>query len=185
MATRNLESIAESLRVRTSGVDWHEHILTYGEPNQPMGDYAVQVALDRVFSVKGITPGHKILCWYDVLRDVGDKSHYLLLRNVHMIGVFYKLDEHGNDEVSHFFVRKLESFHGALDKWKEDIIFPSGVRKYSVCAVFPKGFVMPEQGMRDPHNQAVTQFSWERFEQLGVSLPDILDYMTYAQFAKN
>lgn len=185
MSIENLEAILRPAVLETSGVDWHEHKLIFNEPMQPRGDYAIQVALQKIFSIRGLDMLPPITCWYDVLRDWGDKSHYLHLKNVHMMGVLYKEGPDGSDQIMHFFIRKLDGYWGPLDRWKDDLRFPAGTRKYSVLAVFPQGFEMPPQGLRDPHNHAVTQISWERLEALGVSMPDILDYITYAGFSKD
>lgn len=174
----DLRSVVHPVALSTEGADYR--VIEYKVRNhrQHSGALEIPKALRQIFSVRSLENVDTITCWYDVLRDWGDKSHYLHLSDVLMMGVFYRVED-GVDVVSHFFVRKLEDYWGPLDRWKADLQFPSGVRKFSVCAILPQGFVMPERGERDPHNHAVTQFTWEQLRSLGVDVPALLGYLMY------
>lgn len=178
----SLESVLNPNEVETSGIDWHMHVVDFGSPVLYLGDNEARKLFKAVFDVRSFLQWGKVLCWYDCLRNIGPIESKQCLEGWHLIGCFYRDCSGGIDIASHFFVRRLELYRAGLEKWKDDIVFPSGTQKYSVFAVPPKGYVMPREVELNPHNHAVSVISWEHVEEMGINLTTLIDTISDEEF---
>ena len=175
MSLAELENVVPLSHTETGGADFHEFDYKVQTFCTTPGPVNMRKMLHLVFGIRSLADVVHITCWSDSLRDWGEKDSYQHLEGVLMIGVFYKM-VNNQECISHFFVRTLEDYWGPLDKWKEDIKFPEGVRKYSVCAVLPRDYQLSDKGMRDPHNHAVTTYSWEQLTDMGIDIQAIKEF---------
>lgn len=176
-----VRSIRAPLTVKTDGEDWHEHTIKAGSIIRDRGDKEIQNVLMRVFGVKSFLGYPDIKCWYDVVRNCGNPNHHQRMDGIHFMGVFYDTVQ-GVDLVTNFFIRRMDGVYGSFDMWKNDIVFPKGVDKYSVCVILPEGYKMSDKSIRDPHNHAVPQYTWEHLTAMGIDVQAIIDRMSYEEF---
>lgn len=173
MGSHELESIIRPVEVVTKGGDFKLKKYDYRESYEIHGASEISKILRQIFDTHS---ARQITCWSDVLNSTAPDDHYLFIPKGYFVGVFYKNTE-GRDIPTHLFVRQLKNYHGPLDKWKDDIRFPSSTRKYSICAVFPSDWTMPERALHDPHVHGVTQFKVSDFFDIGIRFDEFLDYM--------
>ena len=182
MGFNNLMGIVNPAKLRTFGEDWHQHTFKPYKYDVHLGDRHIQDVLKKVFDVRRFDYIESITCWYDVMTVPGDEKSDQVWDGVYMMGVFYKHDADGDPRLTHFFLRKMEGYRGSLDTWKNDLAYPADTREYSVCAILPKGYVLSSRQIRDPHNDAVAQYTWERLEEMGVKLDEIIACITDEKF---
>lgn len=181
MSIEALERLITPAPLKTSGIEWREFRFDPNRFDLPEGEKEIAHALRTLMGVKDMSNAHDVCCWSDVLCDVGTDDFYTDFTGVYMMGVFYAEDRFGREKLTHFFLRELRNFRASLDRWKDDLAYPSGTRQYSVCAVLPNDFVMPKPGLSDPHNHAVTQITWDRAKELGADMDAIVARMRRGQ----
>lgn len=176
MAVNDLSSIIRPLEVVTAGENFLLKKYDYRYSHDERGGVEVVKILKQIFDAQSV---RQITCWSDTLKSTASSDHYLHVVGGYCIGVFYKIVG-GRDVPTHFFLRRMEDYYGPFDKWKEDIRFPSEVRKYSVCIILPPEWEMPAKGLRDPHVHGVTQFRVSDLEGVGIHFEDLVDFMSHA-----
>ena len=167
----------------TGGKDYHQHTFNPRAITLHPGDEAIRTAFKKVFGVRSFLRWPDVVCFMDTLEGGGMQNHYQSLDGVLFMGCLYDCCEGGIDIGSHFFIRKFVNCRGPLDCWRNDVVFPLGTKKFSVCAIYPEGYEVPKQGVGDPHNHAVTNFTWERMLELGVDMTTLIDRMSAPEFA--
>lgn len=173
MVSRDLSAIIRPIEVITRGRDFKLKKFIYRDSYDIFGAREIQKILRFVFSTQ--TP-HQLTCWTDILDPTAPDSHYLHIKGGYLLGVFYKQEE-GRDVPTHMFLRRLENYWGPLDKWKDDVRFPSSTRKYSICAVVPSTWVAPERLINDPHSNGMVRYKVSDFYDNGIRFNDFVEYI--------
>lgn len=173
MFSRDLSSIIRPAEVITGGDDFRIKQFIYRDSYDLYGAREIQKIMRYVFSSQA---PHQLTCWTDILNPTAPEDHYFHIKGGYMLGVFYKLEE-GRDVPTHIFLRRLKNYYGPLDKWKDDIRFPSTTRKYSVCAVVPSTWVAPPRAINDPHVHGVVRYKVSDFYDNGIRFNDFVEYI--------
>lgn len=174
-----LEELAEKYRPKplsTEGHGMHQYNTDLSKMRLNAGDRAIRTAMERLFKAKNLdfVRSKSILCWSDVTDGVHYPDYKIVFPRLWFMGVMYKFNQRGEDIISHFFVREFVNHHAPLDSWKDDLVFPYGVRQFSVVCVLPKGFEMSKEAKRDYQNQSVAVIPWDKTGNFGVDMLKIL-----------
>lgn len=140
----------------------------------PAGTSALREALCSFFKIRSLDIPTSINCWCDVMRNLGSPDHYQRVSGVYFVGLYFAKSARGTEAPCHFFVRKTDGFRGTMDMWKDDIVFPEYVTRYTVCAVVPDGFEFSMQGRHDPRNYRVPIINLNSAKSRGLDLNRIL-----------
>lgn len=177
-----LEELAENYRPHpfsTEGEAMHQFTTDLSRARLSTGERAIRKALERLFRVKNtdLMRSRNILCWSDITSGLEYRNYQWVFSRVWFIGTMYQFDLKGDDIVSHFFVREFRNHNAPLDSWNDDLIFPYGVRQYSVACILPEGYQLPVGARKDYQNQSVAVIPWDKTQNFGVDMTKILPIM--------
>ena len=156
------------------GEDAQSLVVKFNLTKPPAGTSALREALCSFFKIRSLDMPTSIHCLSDVMRDLGSPDHYQRVSGVYFVGLYFAQSARGTEAPCNFFIRKTDGFRGTMDMWKDDIVFPIHVTRYTVCALVPEDFSFSERGKHDPRNYRVPTLSISDAKLKGLDLVEIL-----------
>lgn len=143
------------------------------------GDQAIRTTLERLFKAKNLDfkRSGSVLCWSDVAKGRKMPGYPITFPRLWFMGVMYKFSDNGQDIISHFFIREFVDHNAPLDTWRDDLVFPYGVRQFSVVCILPEGYELSKEAKQDYQNQSVVVIPWDKVGNFGVDMLKILPAM--------